>query len=98
MSIQSNIETYYEEQVEFAVETALTCIRDDHEDEETALHYAIDNAFYIYGCDHAYTIAHAYNEGLIKRGEQIDWEAIDLMIYDDVYRELQEQLKKGEEE
>lgn len=94
--VKSNIELYYEQQVAFAVETAITCIDSDGDDEETALQYAIDNAFYTYGSDQAYVLAHAFMQGYIRWGGEIDWDAINEMINDDVYNELQRERSKNE--
>lgn len=92
--IKSNINLYYEQQVEFAVETAITCIKDDHDDERNAMEYAIGNAFYTYYADQAYVLARAFMDGIIRWGEEVDWQAINEMIWDDVYNELQDKLKE----
>lgn len=89
MSVNSNISSYYEEQVAFAADTAKTCIESDGDDEQTALQYAIDNAFYIYYSDQAYLLAHAFNAGVFEWGGEVDWSAIYEMVYNDVAAELE---------
>lgn len=94
MTVESNIEMYYEEIIESIAERAYDDMKDGG-DEDGCIWQAIDDGL-IYYCDQAYVVANALQDGLISWGETIEWDAIIDMLYSDVSEEL-ETIKKGEE-
>lgn len=94
MTVESNIEMYYEELIESIAERAYDDMKDGG-DEDGCIWQAIDDGL-IYYCDQAYVVANALQNGLISWGETIEWDAIIDMLYSDVSEEL-ETIKKGEE-
>lgn len=94
MSVESNINMYYEELVASMAERALDDIKNDVEEDE-AIMRAIDDGL-IYYTDQAYIVAHALQNGFIKWGQECEWDAIFEDLYADVSAELEE-LKKEKE-
>ena len=94
MSVDSNIEMYYEELIESIAERAYDSMKDGG-DEDECIWQAIDDEL-IYYCDQAYVVANALQNGFIGWGKTIEWDAIIDMLYSDVSEEL-ETIKKGEE-
>ena len=94
MSVDSNIEMYYEELIESIAERAYDGMKDGG-DEDECIWQAIDDEL-IYYCDQAYVVANALQNGFISWGKTIEWDAIIDMLYSDVSEEL-ETIKKGEE-
>ena len=94
MSVESNINIYYEELVESLAERAFDSIQyvDDDVDETDLIWEAIDSGL-IYYTDQAYVVAHALQEGFIEWGKEPLWDRIAEMLYDDVAEEV-ERLKK----
>lgn len=94
MSVESNINMYYEELVASMAERALDDIKNDVEEDE-AIMRAIDDGL-IYYADQAYIVAHALQNGFIKWGQECEWDAIFEDLYADVSAELEE-LKEEKE-
>lgn len=94
MSVESNINMYYEELVASMAERALDDIKNDVEEDE-AIMRAIDDGL-IYYTDQAYIVAHALQNGFIKWGQECEWDAIFEDLYADVSAELEE-LKEEKE-
>lgn len=94
MSVESNINMYYEELVASIAERAADDIKNDVEEGE-AIMQAIDDGL-IYYADQAYIVAHALQNGFIKWGGEVEWDAIFEDLYADVSAELEE-LKKEKE-
>lgn len=94
MSVESNINMYYEELVASMAERAADDIKNDVEEDE-AIMRAIDDGL-IYYADQAYIVAHALQNGFIKWGQECEWDAIFEDLYADVSAELEE-LKKEKE-
>lgn len=66
MSVESNINMYYEELVASVAERAADDIKNDVEEDE-AIMRAIDDGL-MYYTDQAYIVAHALQNGFIKWG------------------------------
>lgn len=94
MSVESNINMYYEELVASIAERAADDIKNDVEEDE-AIMRAIDDGL-IYYTDQAYIVAHALQNGFIKWGQECEWDAIFEDLYADVSAELEE-LKEEKE-
>lgn len=94
MSVESNINMYYEELVASMAERAADDIKNGVEEDE-AIMRAIDDGL-IYYADQAYIVAHALQNGFIKWGQECEWDAIFEDLYADVSAELEE-LKKEKE-
>ena len=94
MSVESNINMYYEELVASMAERAYDDIKNDVEEDE-AIMRAIDDGL-IYYTDQAYIVAHALQNGFIKWGQECEWDAIFEDLYADVSAELEE-LKEEKE-
>ena len=94
MTVESNIEMYYEELIESIAERAYDDMKDGG-DEDECIWQAIDDGL-IYYADQAYVVANALQNGFISWGKTIEWDAIIDMLYSDVSEEL-ETIKKGEE-
>lgn len=94
MSVESNINMYYEELVASIAERAADDIKNGVEEDE-AIMRAIDDGL-IYYTDQAYIVAHALQNGFIKWGQECDWDAIFEDLYADVSAELEE-LKEEKE-
>lgn len=94
MSVESNINMYYEELVASIAERAADDIKNDVEEDE-AIMRAIDDGL-MYYTDQAYIVAHALQNGFIKWGQECEWDAIFEDLYADVSAELEE-LKKEKE-
>lgn len=92
MAVESNINMYYEELIASMAERALDNIENDV-DETDAINQAIDDGL-IYYTDQAYIIAHALQNGFIKWGGEVEWDAIWEDIYADVSAELEELRKE----
>ena len=95
MSVDSNIEMYYEELIEIIAERAYDSMKDGG-DEDECIWQAIDDGL-IYYCDQAYVVANALQNGFISWGKTIEWDAIIDMLYSDVSEEL-ETMKKEKDE
>lgn len=94
MSVESNINMYYEELVASIAERAADDIKNDVEEDE-AIMRAIDDGL-MYYTDQAYIVAHALQNGFIKWGGEVEWDAIFEDLYADVSAELEE-LKEEKE-
>lgn len=94
MSVESNINMYYEELVASIAERAADDIKNDVEEDE-AIMRAIDDGL-MYYTDQAYIVAHALQNGFIKWGQECEWDAIFEDLYADVSAELEE-LKEEKE-
>lgn len=94
MSVESNIDMYYGELVASIAERAADDIKNGVEEDE-AIMQAIDDGL-IYYADQAYIIAHALQNGFIKWGSEVEWDAIFEDLYADVSAELEE-LKEEKE-
>ena len=94
MSVESNINMYYEELVASIAERATDDIKNDVEEDE-AIMRAIDDGL-MYYTDQAYIVAHALQNGFIKWGQECEWDAIFEDLYADVSAELEE-LKEEKE-
>lgn len=94
MSVESNINMYYEELVASIAERAADDIKNGVEEDE-AIMRAIDDGL-IYYTDQAYIVAHALQNGFIKWGQECEWDAIFEDLYADVSAELEE-LKEEKE-
>lgn len=93
MAVESNINTYYEELIASMAERALDDIENDV-DETDAINQAIDDGL-IYYTDQAYIIAHALQNGFIKWGGEVEWDAIWEDLYTDVAEEVEYQKEKS---
>lgn len=94
MSVESNINMYYEELVASIAERAADDIKNGVEEDE-AIMQAIDDGL-MYYTDQAYIVAHALQNGFIKWGQECEWDAIFEDLYADVSAELEE-LKEEKE-
>lgn len=94
MSVESNINMYYEELVASMAERAADDIKNGVEEDE-AIMQAIDDGL-MYYADQAYVVAHALQNGFIKWGQECEWDAIFEDLYADVSAELEE-LKEEKE-
>lgn len=94
MSVESNINMYYEELVASMAERALDDIKNDVE-ESDAINQAIDDGL-IYYTDQAYIVAHALQNGFIKWGGEVEWDAIYEDLYADIADEMEYQRKEEE--
>lgn len=94
MSVESNINMYYEELVASIAERAADDIKNGVEEDE-AIMQAIDDGL-MYYTDQAYIVAHALQNGFIKWGQECEWDAIFEDLYADVSAEL-EDLKEEKE-
>lgn len=94
MSVESNINMYYEELVAGIAERAADDIKNGVEEDE-AIMQAIDDGL-MYYTDQAYIVAHALQNGFIKWGQECEWDAIFEDLYADVSAELEE-LKEEKE-
>lgn len=97
MSIESNINSYYEELIASMAERAK-----GYEDEggvwdgSDAIWQAIDDSLMFY-CDQGYVLAMAVCRGYVNWYKDVSWDEITEMLYEDVSEEL-DYLKKNEEE
>ena len=64
-------------------------IMDEGTEKEEAVRQAICDGL-IYGDDEATVIAHAFVNGLIQWGKDVDWSVIDENLYEDIYNEVDE--------
>lgn len=94
MSVESNINMYYEELVASIAERAADDIKNGVEEDE-AIMQAIDDGL-MYYTDQAYIVAHTLQNGFIKWGQECEWDAIFEDLYADVSAELEE-LKEEKE-
>lgn len=92
MAVESNINMYYEELVQSMAERADDDIKNDVEEDE-AIMRAIDDGL-MYYADQAYIVAHALQNGFIKWGGEVEWDAIFEDLYADVSEELEELRKE----
>lgn len=98
MSVESNINMYYEELVASIAERAMDNIDDGgYGDENECIWQAMDDGL-MYYTDQAYVVAHAVQGGFISWNNTIEWDAINDMLYSDVYEELEEMKKNKEKE
>lgn len=93
MAVESNINMYYEELIASMAERALDDIKNDV-DETDAINQAIDDGL-MYYTDQAYIIAHALQNGFVKWGSEVEWDAIWEDIYTDVAEEMEYQKEKS---
>ena len=94
MAVESNINMYYEELVASMAERALDDIKNDVEESE-AINQAIDDGL-MYYADQAYIVAHALQNGFIKWGGEVEWDAIYEDLYADIADEIEYQRKEEE--
>lgn len=94
MAVDSNINMYYEELVASMAERALDDIKNDAE-ESDAINQAIDDGL-MYYADQAYIVAHALQNGFIKWGGEVEWDAIYEDLYADISEEMEYQRKEEE--
>ena len=87
--IKSNLDSNYEEIIGGMAWYANEDIRDGVEREE-AIYQAIDNGLIFYA-DQASIVAQAILRGCIAWGENVDWEQINDMIYEDVAKKMEEE-------
>lgn len=93
MSVESNINLYYEELISSIAERAKKNIADGgYEDETDAIWRAID-AGLIYCRDQAYILAMAACRGYVSWNEDINWEEITEMLFEDINGQLNEENK-----
>lgn len=92
MAVESNINMYYEGLVASMAERALDDIKNDV-DETDAINQAIDDGL-MYYADQAYIVAHALQNGFVKWGGEVEWDAIFEDLYADVSAELEELRKE----
>lgn len=96
MSVESNLNVYYEELVASMAEQAK-----NYEDEggvwdgSDAIWQAIDEGL-MYYCDQGYVLAMAVCRGYVNWYKDVSWDEITEMLYSDVSEEL-EYLKKSKE-
>lgn len=95
MAVESNINMYYEELIASVAERALDDIKNDVEEDE-AINQAIDDGL-MYYTDQAYIIAHALQNGFVKWGGEVEWDAIFEDLYADVSTELEELRKEQDD-
>ena len=96
MSVNSNINMYYEELIDSIAERAKDNIADGgYEDETEAIWQAIDDGL-MYYCDQGYILAMAVCRGYISWYKEVNWDEITEMIYEDV-SERMETLKEKQE-
>lgn len=101
MSVDSNINSYYEELVSSIADRAEDYKKDggvwDGSDE---VYQAIDDEM-IYYCDQGYVLAMAICKGYISWYKNVQWDEVYEMLYSDVQDELEYRAehneKKGEE-
>lgn len=102
MKKESNITLYYENFIDSLAETAKLWMKDqenaDQEygydyDENNAVDRAINDQF-IYHVDRAYVLAYAYTEGHIDWSGEINWQAINEMVWNNTYNELKNKLNE----
>ena len=93
MSVESNINMYYEELVASIAERAADDIKNDVEEDE-AIMQAIDDGL-MYYTDQAYIVAHALQNGFVKWGGEVEWDAIWEDLYADVAEEMEYQKEKS---
>lgn len=85
MSVDSNINMYYEELVASLAERAK-----DSDGSSDAITQAIDDGL-IYYADQAYIVAHALEQGLVEWGGEVAWDEIYDMLYNDINEEMGEE-------
>lgn len=95
MAVESNINMYYEELIASMAERADDDIKNDVEEDE-AIMRAIDDGL-MYYTDQAYIVAHALQNGFIKWGGEVEWDAIWEDMYADVSAELEELRKEQDD-
>lgn len=95
MAVESNIDMYYEELIASMAERALDDIKNDV-DETDAINQAIDDGL-MYYTDQAYIIAHALQNGFIKWGGEVEWDAIFEDLCADISAELEELRKEQDD-
>lgn len=112
MAIESNINTYYEEQIDSIAEYVMDRVKEIHEEDpdreidnlNDIINEEIDTRS-IYYVDKAYYLARYYLENGDNRDEDddrgniIDWTNVWEMVFNDVYKLVDEQIKEkyGEE-
>ena len=91
MSVDSNINSYYEGIVESMAERALDNLDDGgYGDESECIWQAIDDGL-MYYCDQGYVLAIAICRGYISWYKEVNWDEITEMLYDDVSEEMEHQ-------
>lgn len=97
MSIESNINSYYEELIASMSERAKDNLDDGgYGDESDCIWQAIDDSL-IYYCDQGYVLAMATCRGYLNWYKDINWDEITEMLFDDVMEEI-DYMKKNEQE
>ena len=86
--VQSNINEYYWETIADLAERAKSNMEDGTEDESEAISQAIDDGL-IYYVEQAYIIAYYMITYCPKWGDNIEWEEVYMMLYDDITEELE---------
>lgn len=98
MSVDSNINSYYEELVSNIADRVEDYKKDggvwDGSDE---VYQAIDDEM-IYYCDQGYVLAMAVCRGYISWYKEVNWDEVYEMLYSDVLEELESRKKKTENE
>ena len=85
MSVQNNIDVYYEELVDQLKRAANENKAEECDDTE-AVSCAIDNELMGYA-NQAYVLAYALQSGFIKWGEPVEWGEVYDMLFSDVASE-----------
>ena len=93
---QSNINEYYWETIADLADRAKSNMEDGTEDESEAINQAMDDAL-IYYVDQAYIVAYYMITYCPKWGDNIDWEEVYMMLYDDIAEELEQLTKEAQE-
>lgn len=93
---QSNINEYYWETIEDLAERAKSYMEDGTEDEGEAINQAIDNAL-IYYVDQAYIVSYYMITYCPRWGENLNFEEVSMMLYDDIAKELGQLNKEAQE-
>lgn len=100
MSIEGNINSYYEELIASLADRAYDSLKSGgYGDESECIVQAIDDGL-IYCTDQAYILAHMLQGGFISWGDPISWDVIYENLYDDIASEIEELKEKegGENE
>jgi len=94
MSVDSNINMYYEELVASMAERAKDNLDDGgYGDESECIWQAIDDGL-MYYCDQGYVLAIAVCRGYVNWYKDVSWDEITEMLYSDVSEELADLQKE----
>lgn len=94
MSINSNINLYYEELVQSIAERAYDNMKDGgYSGDDECVWSAIDDGL-MYYCDEAYVLAMALCRGVITWNNDVNWDEINDMFCQDVDEEIENIKKK----